>query len=136
MKNVFVYGSLMFDDVWNRVVQCSYGKRTAVLSGYKRLSVKGETYPGLVASPDGSVEGMVYLDVTTQDMQRLDRFEGEYYKKIPVTVTADDDRVLDAEVYLFKQSYKNMLSDTPWDPVHFKAHHLRQFIAKYSGFNE
>ena len=134
MKNVFVYGSLMFDDVWNRIVQRHYEKHTAVLSGYKRLCVKGENYPGLVKSFNNSVEGVIYLDVTAQDIKRLDRFEGEYYKKIPVTVSSESGHALDADVYLFNKSYKNLLSNTPWDPVRFQVHHLRQFISKYSGF--
>lgn len=134
MKNVFVYGSLMFDDVWNRIVQCQYEKNTAVLAGYKRLCVKGKTYPGLVKTFGCSVEGVVYLNVSAQDIQRLDRFEGEYYKKIPVAVSSEGSHALDAEVYLFRQSYKHLLGNTPWDPDQFQTHHLRQFITNYGGF--
>ena len=134
MKNVFVYGSLMFDDVWNRIVQHRYEKHAAVLSGYERLSVKGEDYPGLVKSFDSSVEGVVYNDVTAQDIHRLDKFEGKYYKKIPVTVTCETGQLLNADVYLFNRRNRRLLSNIPWDPVAFQAHHLRQFITRYSGF--
>jgi len=134
MKNIFVYGSLMFDDVWNRIVQHRYEKHAAVLSGYKRLSVKGEGYPGLVKSFNSSVEGVVYFDVTAQDIKRLDRFEGGYYKKIPVTVTCETGQVVNADVYLFNKRNRRLLNNKQWDPVRFQAHHLRQFITKYSGF--
>lgn len=134
MKHVFVYGSLMFDGVWSRIVQHRYEKQAAVLSGYRRLAVKGESYPGLVKSFNNSVEGVIYLDVTAQDIKRLDRFEGEFYKKIPVMVTSETGLVLNAEVYLFNRRNKNLLSNTPWDPLRFHTHHLRQFITKYRGF--
>lgn len=134
MKNVFVYGSLMFDDVWHRIVRHRYEKHAAVLSGYKRLSVKGENYPGLVKSFDSSVEGVVYFDVAAQDINRLDKFEGEDYKKIPVTVMCETGQLLTAEVYLFNKRNRRSLNNTPWDPVQFQAHHLRQFITKYRGF--
>jgi gamma-glutamylcyclotransferase (GGCT)/AIG2-like uncharacterized protein YtfP len=134
MKNVFVYGSLMFDGVWNRIVQHHYEKHTAVLSGYKRLSVKGERYPGLVKSFDSSVKGVVYFDVTAQDINRLDKFEGEYYRKIPVTVSCETAREVNADVYLFNKSNRRSLNNTQWDPALFQAHHLRQFITKCRGF--
>ena len=61
MKNMFVYGTLIFDDTWNRIVQHHYEKQAAMLPGYKRLSVKGECYPGLVKTFNGSVEGVIYF---------------------------------------------------------------------------
>ena len=134
MKNVFVYGSLMFDDVWNRIVQHHYEKHSAVLLGYKRLTVKGANYPGLVKSFNSSIEGVVYRNVTAQDIKRLDKFEGECYKKISVSVACETGQLLNAEVYLFNIRHKNLLTNTPWDPVRFKAHHLRQFITKYRSF--
>jgi len=134
MKSIFVYGSLMFDDVWNRIVQHRYEKHVAVLSGYKRLSVKGEHYPGLVKSFNSSVEGVVYLDVTAQDIKRLDKFEGDCYIKIPVTVTCETGQEVNADVYLFNKRNRRSLNNTPWDPVQFQEHHLRQFITRYRGF--
>lgn len=125
----------MFDDVWKRIVQHHYQNRAAVLSGYKRLSVKGDNYPGLVKSFNSTVEGLVYLDVRAQDIKRLDRFEGDYYKRVPVTVSSDNGCYLDVEVYLFSQRHRHLLGNTSWDPVKFRAHYLRRFITKYRGFN-
>jgi gamma-glutamylcyclotransferase (GGCT)/AIG2-like uncharacterized protein YtfP len=134
MKNVFVYGSLMFDDVWNRIAGRRYEKHTALLKGYRRLCVKGETYPGLVKSFNCSVEGVVYLDVTAQDIRRLDRFEGDYYRRISVAVSSETGDMLDAEVYLFSKQSRHLLSTLPWNPVRFQMLHLRRFITRYRGF--
>lgn len=134
MKNIFVYGSLMFADVWNRVVCHQYKKHNAVLRGFKRLPVKGENYPGLVKSFDGSVAGVVYFAVTAQDIKRLDKFEGRYYKKSPVTVVCDRGYEYKAETCMFNRRYRRRLSGLPWDPLRFRAQHLSRFISKYNGF--
>lgn len=134
MKNIFVYGSLMFDDLWQRIVKRRYQKQNAVLPGYKRLSVKGEAYPGLVKSFNSSVEGLVYFNVTAQDIKRLDRFEGRQYKKVPVTVIGETGQLHKARAYLFVRHKRNLLGHKPWDPARFQAHHLHNYIARYNGF--
>ena len=69
MKNIFVYGSLMFDSVWNRVVTGSYSKIEGQLFGYSRFTIKGEHYPGLIEKP-GTVDGVIWLDVSDTDIAR------------------------------------------------------------------
>jgi len=134
MKNIFVYGSLMFGEVWGRVIQNHYEKQTAVLLDYKRLCVRGEYYPGLVEADNNSVQGILYRDVIAEDIKRLDLFEGDYYHKIFVKVVCEKKPLLDAEVYLFDARFNDLLDDTPWDPVLFRTQHLKKFIEKYSGF--
>ena len=135
MKNIFVYGSLMFDDVWNRVVQHRYEKQPAVLQRYKRLSVKGKTYPGLVKSFNSKVEGVVYFDITAQDIRRLDKFEGKYYRKMPVKVLCANGYKVSARAYVFNRRYRRLLGTSKWDPAQFQVHHLHKFIARYQGFD-
>jgi gamma-glutamylcyclotransferase (GGCT)/AIG2-like uncharacterized protein YtfP len=134
MKNIFVYGSLMFDDVWGRIVHHRYEKKPALLPGYKRLSVKGESYPGLVKSFNSSVDGEIYFNVTAQDIRRLDKFEGSYYKKIPVTVIAEYGHAHKASTYLFIRHKRRLLSTRSWDPLRFQAKYLSKFITRYNGF--
>ena len=128
MKNIFVYGSLMFDGIWNRVVKRQYQKQSALLPGYMRLAVKGKSYPGLIKSVNSSVQGMIYFNVTARDIKRLDKFEGRYYRKVPVTVVCEGNHKYHARAYLFARSKINLLSRKPWDPEYFRAHHLRNFI--------
>ena len=79
MVSVFTYGSLMFDPVWSRVVAGSYERCEAILQGYDRKAVRGETYPVLMPSSALSqVQGVVYCNVSSADLARLDHFEGEY----------------------------------------------------------
>ena len=134
MKNIFVYGSLMFEPVWNRVVTGSYTKIEGQLFGYARLGIKDEHYPGLIETP-GTVDGVIWLDVNDTDIEKLDRFEGVYYRRNQVFVADSHDRCLDCETYVIANDYTYLLEDHPWDADQFREQHLQSFIEKYVGFN-
>jgi gamma-glutamylcyclotransferase (GGCT)/AIG2-like uncharacterized protein YtfP len=131
MKNIFVYGSLMFDDVWNRVVKRRYQKQPALLPGYRRMAIRGKSYPGLIKSVNSSVQGVIYFNVFARDIKRLDKFEGRYYRKVPVTVLCENNHKHHARAYLFVRHKINLLAHKPWSPACFQAHHLHSFIARY-----
>ena len=76
MTHLFTYGSLMFEDVWNRLVKGNYLSQKATLRGYARRSVKGDEYP-VIFQADELVEGVVYYDISEEDRIILDIFEGE-----------------------------------------------------------
>ena len=54
MKNTFVYGSLMFDAVWDALIKNRYRKVAARLDGYTRVCIRGEVYPALVEAEGGN----------------------------------------------------------------------------------
>ena len=133
MKHLFVYGSLMFEPVWKKLVKPSNTKQCAVLCAYQALVVRGETYPGLVANAESETQGVLVLNVNDRDLQRLDRFEGKYYQRISVTVKSHG-KNYPAQVYIFKQRYKFLLSSKLWDAGKFKKHGLKLFLRRYGGF--
>ena len=130
--NVFTYGSLMYERVWSRVVTGQYARQNGVVQGFRRLQVKNEHYPGLVKRK-GRVEGVVYFAVSAADMARLDRFEGELYRREVVEVTCGDGKRVPAAVYLIRDQFKNGLGGE-WSPAQFEQHGLAEFEAKYVGF--
>lgn len=134
MKNIFVYGSLMFEPVWNRVVSGKYSKIEGQLFGYARFGIKDEHYPGLVEQP-GLVDGVIWLEVSETDIEKLDRFEGEYYRRHQVFVADSHDRCLDCETYVITDDYRHLLDNQPWDADQFLEQHLQSFIDEYVGFN-
>lgn len=133
MNNVFVYGSLMFDEVWDRLVQKPYKKLDANLAGYKRLRVCDEDYPGLVKFSAGDVDGKLYLNVTEHDLARLDHFEGEYYKRESVIVRVGVEEY-PAEVFVFCRVYRHLLCESEWSVGHFARKGLHRFLSRYTGF--
>ncbi len=134
MKNLFVYGSLMYPAVWRRLVRRRYPSHPARLRGYRRFRVKGETYPGLLRARGGVVSGVVYLGVRQRDLTRLDRFEGHCYRRVPVRVEVDGLGRQPAEVYLFRPGQRRRLSTSEWDEETFARKGLQRFLTAYSGF--
>ena len=129
MPHIFTYGSLMFDKVWSRVVAGSYERREAILQGYERKSLRDEVFPVIVPSAVSSqVPGILYLDVSTADLARLDQFEGElYFRKTERAITPDMAAV-PAEVYILCEEYYGLISPGEWDPDHFSTTGIHFFI--------
>lgn len=126
--NVFTYGSLMFDQVWSRVVRGSYRRAAAVLPGHERRAVRGETYPGVIAAPGASVSGVVYFSVDDSDLARLDDFEGQPYERRSVVLDLDGE-ALPAEVYLIRDPGR--LEPGPWDVARFERAGIFEFLSGY-----
>ena len=58
----------------------------AELQGYRRHRVHGADYPGIVASPDSTVLGILVSGLTDGDVHRLDQYEGIEYAQECVKV--------------------------------------------------
>jgi gamma-glutamylcyclotransferase (GGCT)/AIG2-like uncharacterized protein YtfP len=124
--HVFTYGSLMFPQVWQRVVQGAYRSASARLEQYVRLAIAGATYPGMLRRNGSSVDGVVYFDVSPPDIAALDTFEGDEYRREEVLVTLETGEMLAAETYIYLLPKK--LSQSPWSPETFALEH---FIGAY-----
>lgn len=131
MKNVFVYGSLMFDEVWARLLKGHYSKMHASLDGYKRVSISGEVYPGLRRLRGCKAEGILVFGLRDVDIKILDKFEGKYYTRKSVSVSVADNNHYASEVYVIRDKYKYMLSKSDWLPARFRTRHLNQFLRTY-----
>ena len=134
MFSVFTYGSLMFEPVWSRGVAGSYERYEAILQGYDRKAVRGEIYPVLIPSSMLSqVQGIVYCDVSSSDLARLDHFEGEYYFRKTEQIITEEKKAFPAEVYVLKEEYYSIISHKAWDPVHFSMTGIHFFLPRFMG---
>lgn len=123
---VFTYGSLMFPQVWQRVVRGHYRSAPAVLDGHARFALTGETYPGTIVRPGASVAGIVYFDVSDADIASLDAFEGSEYRRDRVRIRLDSGEPAEADTYLYLLPQK--LSESPWLPEEFQ---MQRFLGSY-----
>ena len=134
MVNIFTYGTLMFEEIWSRVVVEKYNKTPAILNGYDRKMARGEVYPVLFPSTGFSlVEGIVYIGVTDADLQELDTFEGEYYSRQPAEVLVREATKLPVQVYVLKEEYYSVISHKDWDPARFRIDGIQLFLHRYTG---
>lgn len=131
MHNVFVYGSLMNDEVLACLIEGPFRKIEATLHAYKRVKVINATFPALISDDKSRVEGMLIFGVTPDQIKTLDDFEGDYYKRITVEVDTKDKQREQCETYLFRDEYKHFLRDEEWDNRIFREKHLQAFIRRH-----
>lgn len=134
--HVFVYGTLMDDEIGGLMGLGRYGMARAALHGFCRKRVREEVYPGLIEDEDGVVAGLVYFDVADDDVSRLDSFEGEEYERIRVTVLLESKSPLTCETYLFREEFRHRLMDEEWDPETFHEAGRNRFIKDYKGWGD
>ena len=95
-KDLFVYGTLIFDGVLESLLGYIPNKQEVVVSGYvaRNISLEGwEPFPVLLKSDEHSVSGYILENLTEQDFIRLDCYEftdREYYFRKPLAVAGRD----------------------------------------------
>jgi hypothetical protein len=126
----------MFDAVWRAVAGRRRCSDAGTLRGYAIYRVKGETYPGIVPSDsaEAMVRGCVYRDLDSPILERLDRFEGDAYRRVPVAVEMDGGETMPCEAYVVRPSFVHILSREPWSADWFETYGLQPFLSTYRGF--
>lgn len=90
----------------------SFAPVPAMLSEYKRVYVSDATYPGITIDTNSSVNGILVRDVTAEEADRLDIFEGPDYETRIVSVELASGERVEARVFVPVPSLA--LTDTPW----------------------
>jgi gamma-glutamylcyclotransferase (GGCT)/AIG2-like uncharacterized protein YtfP len=134
MTHLFVYGTLMCEDIMQEASDCLPEHRKGVLEGYTRLRVRDHVYPGLLPREGNRVDGVVYLDLPASAFERLDRFEGEMYARRTVSIDMDSGGRLTAETYIVRPEYVDRLEEAQWDFSEFLSSGKSKFRAGYAGY--
>jgi len=126
----------MIPEVMYAVTTREFRFKNAILRGYARFTVKGESYPGIIPVTDAVTEGVIYFDVDELSLARLDAFEGNLYQRKPIRVETKEREIRDAETYVIKPEYRGCLSSKEWNVKEFNQKHLEAFLETYSGFKK
>ena len=130
--SIFVYGSLLFDEVIQAVTGKIFRSQKALLDGYRRYMVMDGSlprgYPGIVKQPGYTVLGKLLLQVDDQSQALLDIFEGKEYTRAIVDVLIDG-KTIPAQSYIY--NFPENL-DRYWTPQKFQEKHLSDFISRIS----
>ena len=124
----------MCREIWGRIVRNEYQDIPARLEHYARYKLANRDYPGLLARDQASTDGVIYLDVTKPDLERLDRFEGEEYERIRVQVADQTGKPYTACTYLYKSCYAHQVLAGEWSYSEFQAKGYQHFLDQYRGF--
>ncbi len=117
MHKLFVYGTLMFPEIFKRVTSSKPSYVPAVLKGYHRFNIKTPDggklpYPAIYPAKDGIVHGLV-TEVSEADLTNIDEYEADEYERVMCTVMTDRGEC-EAFVYVWN-SDPAYLSGT-WEP--------------------
>ena len=130
--DVFTYGSLMVPRVMETVTGRLFDQAPALLRGFARYALRGETYPGLVQEVTATTDGVLWRDVDDDSLRRIDDFEGDWYERHPVSVIAGADEI-QAETYVLIEAQRHRVSRRTWSRSRFESRYLQRFLASYGG---
>lgn len=160
-QHLFTYGSLMFENVWRRVVSGRYRSTPATLHGYRRQRVRGEDYPALEALPQDEAgrAGSGSLTHATgghtgggADREAGGGAPGGLLGRLYLAVAASDLAAVDTfegedyrriTVTVVTNAGRALQAATylflaggkieakPWDPVMFEREHMARFMLAY-----
>jgi hypothetical protein len=118
---LFFFGSLMDADLLRLVLDRNTGDiahAPAEILGYERRRAKNESFPIIVPTPGGRVEGRLVTGLTAEDVARIQWYESDDYALRPCLVKAGDARH-DAHVFLATASLQD--EGIAWDFDHWVA---------------
>ena len=98
---LFVYGTLLSDDLVRKLTGRVFPKRPATLEDFERLEPPGD-YPYITPKPGARVYGSLLDGIDAASLRKLDAYEGDGYRRTPVEVRAGVVRVR-CETYVGKR---------------------------------
>ncbi|KAB2629552.1 AIG2-like protein [Pyrus ussuriensis x Pyrus communis] len=136
LHKVFVYGSLMAEDVCRVLLNRVPLSSPAILNGYDRYSIKGRVYPAILPVENKKVAGKVLLEITDPELHILDEFEDVEYERSSVEVSLmDSSESFLAQAYVWSnKNDPNLYGD--WNFEEWKQLHMKDFVEMTSGFME
>lgn len=120
-SNLFVYGTLLLDDVVSTLLDRIPHYQHAKAPGWRIVRLPHKVYPGLVRG-QGEVNGKVFTDLTDAEWATLDSFEDPAYTLAAVQVLAPQET--DALAYIWQGKHV----DQSWSTAEFKRDELADYL--------
>ena len=131
----FFYGTLLDDDVFALVTGRSIapGDRCrAVAAGYRRVFREGASYPILIATAGGCVDGALVAGVGVRETERLKTFEGDEYDLVQLSVHVHSRGLVSAHVFMAKAWVPD--SAEAWTLAAWRRRHKSRYLARLRAF--
>ena len=114
--------------LWRLVCGIDVPTYRATLSGYARLAVRGETFPGIVPRTGEKIAGLLKSDLNELMWARLDAFETDFYQRCSVAVMTEDGIEHRADTYVVVEDKRHLLVQQPWSYEHFVKQNLSKYL--------
>lgn len=120
-SKLFVYGTLLHDDVVNILIGRIPHYLVARAPGWRTVRLPQKVYPGLVPG-QGEASGKLFTDLTDAEWATLDAFEDPAYTLAAVRVSAPLET--DALAYIWRNEHV----DQPWSSMEFGRDELADYL--------
>ncbi len=134
MSHLFAYGTLMLPEMLLEVTGVARTPSPAVLQGFKRYRVMHEVYPAILPVAGSEVSGRLYAGLSQENLERLDAFEGDLYRRQAVEVQTDQGSVV-AYTYVCKEEYSHLVSGEAWELRTFMTSGRNRFRRTFPGWS-
>ncbi|CAM0909733.1 unnamed protein product [Alopecurus aequalis] len=132
--SVFVYGSLMADEVVSAILHRVPASSPALLTDYHRFSVKDRIYPAILPVESKKVAGKVIMGISDAELIVLDAFEDFEYVRTSVQISlTDTSETMLADTYVWSDVEDPDLYGE-WDFEEWKKLHIKDFLTMTLGF--
>jgi gamma-glutamylcyclotransferase (GGCT)/AIG2-like uncharacterized protein YtfP len=129
--NLFAYGTLMFPEVWERVVGRPFVAERATISGFAVRRVVDDVYPVLVhADKCSGVVGLVFRNIDHDTLARLDAYESDFYQRLEVIATLSNSESLACQAYVLPEHNRDAASAEAWNADEFAVHSLARYLQR------
>ncbi len=129
MQDIFVYGTLLNDEVLGILLDQPLSKVGARLPGYRRVRVSGQMFPAIRPDGESSVEGALLTGLDQRAIALLDEYEGHFYQRESVLVYLDCGTSRHCHTYVFRPRYYDFLSAEAWCNDRFRECHMGDYLA-------
>jgi len=126
--SLFFYGTLRAEEVRQAVIgEKKFNISPAILQKYKVYKVKNANYPLIKFTNNESdkVQGILLMDLTMEEINKLDQFEGEHYFRQFVKINKDD-KIYDVQIYM---PDKTLIAEETWDFNYWYQNNMNDFFA-------
>lgn len=132
--SLFFYGTLRSEEVREAVIgQKKFNISRGILQKHKVYKVINANYPLIKFTNQKSdeVEGILIKDLTTEEIKKLDKFEGKNYFRQFVKINMKD-KLYDAQIYM---PQKTLIAEEPWNFDYWYKNNINDFFSKEFNLN-
>lgn len=133
--NLFVYGSLMFPEVWEKITGLTSRGLPATLQDYAAHRIHDQSYPALIPVDGAVTRGILYTGLDAGTLRKLDDFEGGFYQRVEVSIQMEGKSRVPAWTYRAGSPEHPDILSALWDAQHFVENELRTFLQQDPGFS-
>ncbi|KAM3213261.1 hypothetical protein ACQJBY_065952 [Aegilops geniculata] len=143
--SVFVYGSLMADEVVSAILKRIPASSPALLANHHRFNIKDRIYPAILPVESKKVTGKVIMGISDAELIVLDAFEDFEYvrRRVQISLTMmllkeslalqDTSETMHADTYVWSDAEDPDLYGE-WDFEEWKRVHMKDFLTMTLGF--